>query len=77
VAAFVLAFKGIEGVQQELGRPLNGGDVITNPIFRNVILSLAATLGLYLVASLIFVSFLSLSYLFSLLTLPTSSSPGT
>ncbi|KAJ3575497.1 hypothetical protein NP233_g1057 [Leucocoprinus birnbaumii] len=52
-AAFVLAFKGIENVAHEQG-PLTLGDVFTNSIFRNIVLSLLATLGLYILASLIF-----------------------
>ncbi|KAF9448778.1 glycosyltransferase family 2 protein [Macrolepiota fuliginosa MF-IS2] len=52
-AAFVLAFKGIQNLAAENG-PLTFGDVFTNPIFRNIVLSLLATLGLYILASIIF-----------------------
>lgn len=62
----MLAIKGIENVEKSKG-PLNVGDVFTNTIFRNIVLSLLATLGLYLLASLIFVSLLSLSLSISLL----------
>jgi len=55
VAAFLLAFKGIENLAQSDG-PLTFSDIFTNPIFRNIVLSLMATLGLYIVASIIFVS---------------------
>lgn len=55
VAAFVLAFKGIQQVAHDKGG-LNAGDVLSNSIFRNIVISLLATLGLYIVASLIFVS---------------------
>lgn len=56
----MLAFKGIENIAATIklddNRPLELGDVFTNPIFRNIVLSLLATLGLYVIASLIFVS---------------------
>ncbi|THU77602.1 glycosyltransferase family 2 protein [Dendrothele bispora CBS 962.96] len=53
VAAFLLAFKGIDNlVKADNG--LNVGSLFTNSIFRNIVLSLLATLGLYIVASLIF-----------------------
>ena len=65
IAAFLLAFKGIEGVastiQAEDGRSLTVGDVFKNAIFRDIMLSLLATLRLYIIASIIFISpFLSL-----------------
>ncbi|KDR77594.1 hypothetical protein GALMADRAFT_65539 [Galerina marginata CBS 339.88] len=53
VAAFLLAFKGITNLSHADG-PLTFGDIFTNPIFRNIVLSLLATLGLYVIASLIF-----------------------
>lgn len=56
VAAFLLAFKGIEAIASEQGHALKITDVFTNSIFRNIVLSLLATLGLYILASLIFVS---------------------
>lgn len=56
----MLAFKGIENIAKETG-PLNFADVFTNSIFRNIVLSLLATLGLYILASLIFVSLTLLS----------------
>lgn len=55
VAAFLLAFKGIENLAKSDG-PLSFSDIFTNPIFRNIVLSLLATLGLYIIASIIFVS---------------------
>lgn len=55
VAAFLLAFKGLENLAASDG-PLSFDDIFTNHIFRNIVLSLLATLGLYIVASLIFVS---------------------
>ncbi|KAF5374183.1 hypothetical protein D9615_008867 [Tricholomella constricta] len=58
IAAFLLAFKGIQSVadtvQGGLNRPLELSDVFTNPIFRNIVLSLLATLGLYILSSLLF-----------------------
>ncbi|KAG1735652.1 glycosyltransferase family 2 protein [Suillus occidentalis] len=54
VSALLLAYKAIEGVAQSEGRAIQASDLISNAIFRDVVLSLAATLGLYFVASLIF-----------------------
>jgi chitin synthase len=56
MAAFLLAFKGINNIAQTSGRPLQFSDIFSNSIFRDIVLSLLATLGLYIVASLIFVS---------------------
>jgi len=56
VAAFLLAYKGIQSVAQAEGRAIQVSDFFKNSIFTDVVLSLAATLGLYIVASLIFVS---------------------
>jgi chitin synthase len=53
-AAFFLAFKSVENLEAATG-PLNADSIFTQPIFRNVVISLAATLGLYLVSSLLFV----------------------
>lgn len=52
----MLAIKGIQSAESAEG-PLTVEDVFTNTIFRNIVLSLLATLGLYILASLIFVSF--------------------
>ncbi|KAG8687321.1 Chitin synthase, class 1 [Ceratobasidium sp. 394] len=52
-AAFFLAIKSINELTSTEG-PLNFGDFFTNSIFRNVVISIAATLGLYIVASLLF-----------------------
>ncbi|KAF9269343.1 glycosyltransferase family 2 protein [Marasmius fiardii PR-910] len=54
ISAFLLAFKGIEQLAKEKGSALGIGDLFTNTIFRNIVISLAATLGLYVAASLIF-----------------------
>ena len=58
VAAFFLAFKGIEGVESAIkdGKAINAGDLFGSSIFRNIVLSLLATLGLYIVSSILFVS---------------------
>ncbi|EKM49889.1 glycosyltransferase family 2 protein [Phanerochaete carnosa HHB-10118-sp] len=53
IAAFFLAFKGVENLAKSDG-PLTFSDLFTNPIFRNIVISLLATLGLYFLASLIF-----------------------
>jgi chitin synthase len=55
-AAFVLAYKGIQNVAASEGRPLAITDLFTNPTFGVIVLSLLSTLGLYIIASLIFVS---------------------
>lgn len=64
----MLAFKGIENVAEATG-PLSVTDVFTNSIFRNIVLSLLATLGLYILASIIFVSLFLCRLLQSLLLL--------
>ncbi|KAJ8691954.1 Chitin synthase 4 [Pleurotus ostreatus] len=53
-AAFLLAIKSIQNLAKEDPDGLQVDDLFSNIIFRNIILSLAATYGLYLVASLIF-----------------------
>ncbi|KAG2010491.1 chitin synthase, variant 2 [Coprinopsis cinerea AmutBmut pab1-1] len=53
-AAFFLAVKGIQAIGRETDGGITFGTFFENSIFRNIILSLAATLGLYLLASLIF-----------------------
>jgi len=65
VSAFLLAFKGVEAVAED--GQLSFGEVFTKPIFRNIVLSLLATLGLYILASLIFVS-MFIGHFFMLLT---------
>ncbi|OBZ71085.1 Chitin synthase 4 [Grifola frondosa] len=53
VAAFFLAFKGVDNIIHAEG-PLTVSDLFTNSIFRNIVISILATLGLYILASLIF-----------------------
>ncbi|RPD56704.1 glycosyltransferase family 2 protein [Lentinus tigrinus ALCF2SS1-7] len=52
-AAFFLAFKGVDNIIKTDG-PLTVNSLFTNSIFRNIVISLLATLGLYIAASLIF-----------------------
>ena len=53
VAAFLLAFKGLSNLAKS--QTLTFGSIFTNHIFRNIVISLVATLGLYIIASIIFV----------------------
>jgi len=53
-AAFFIAVKGIQNIQHNGGKSLTISDIFTNSIFRNIVISLLATLGLYILASLIF-----------------------
>jgi chitin synthase len=53
-AAFLLAFKGIQNIERVQNKALTVSDIFSNSIFRNIVLSLLATLGLYIIASLIF-----------------------
>ncbi|KAG2068213.1 glycosyltransferase family 2 protein [Suillus decipiens] len=54
VSALLLAYKAIESVADSEGRAIQASDLLSNATFRDVVLSLAATLGLYIVSSLIF-----------------------
>lgn len=62
VAAFFLAFRGISDVEKQNAE---GKSLFGNRIFRNIVLSLVATLGLYIISSILFVSirFLHISIL--------------
>ncbi|QRV92037.1 chitin synthase [Ceratobasidium sp. AG-Ba] len=51
-AAFFLAIRSVNQISQETN--INFGTFFSNAIFRNVVVSIAATLGLYIVASLLF-----------------------
>ncbi|TDL18313.1 glycosyltransferase family 2 protein [Rickenella mellea] len=53
-AAFFLAFKGVENISKVEGRPINVTDIFSNSIFRNIVISILATTGLYVLGSLIF-----------------------
>ncbi|KAL6300688.1 glycosyltransferase family 2 protein [Sparassis latifolia] len=52
VAAFFLAFKGIDNVVKSQG-PLSVSSLFGNAIFRDIVISLLATIGLYILSSLI------------------------
>ncbi|KAF5340785.1 hypothetical protein D9611_007290 [Ephemerocybe angulata] len=51
-SAFFLAVKGIQNIAK--AEKLTFASIFTNSIFRNIVLSLLATLGLYILASIIF-----------------------
>jgi len=53
-SAFFLVFKGLENLRDENGKPLSLDLIFTNHIFRNIVISLLSTLGLYVIASLLF-----------------------
>jgi chitin synthase len=53
-SAFFLAFKAVESVKQQ--PDFDPTALFKSKIFTNVVISLVATLGLYIFASLIFVS---------------------
>ena len=57
-SAFFLAFKGVDAIRQESANGISFGTIFNNTIFRNIVVSLLATLGLYIFASLLFVSVL-------------------
>ncbi|KAF8133385.1 glycosyltransferase family 2 protein [Boletus edulis] len=69
-SAFLLAYKGIESVAKSEGRVIQAADFFKNAIFRDIILSLAATLGLYITASLLFPWHMITSFLQYLLMAP-------
>lgn len=53
ISAFFLAFRGIHDIEKNAKA---GTNLFDNPIFRNIVLSLLATLGLYFISSILFVS---------------------
>lgn len=55
-AAMYLAVKGIQNAVEEEGGTLEFTDMFSNKIFGGIVVSLLSTLGLYVLASLIFVS---------------------
>jgi chitin synthase len=58
ISAFFLAIKGINDIAaNSKNGQLTLGDFFSNVIFFNIVVSMAATLGLYIFASLLFVSF--------------------
>ncbi|THH18657.1 hypothetical protein EW146_g2370 [Bondarzewia mesenterica] len=52
-SAFFLAVKGIHAVAKQGGRSIQFGDLVKSLIFRDIVISLGSTLGLYIVSSLI------------------------
>jgi chitin synthase len=66
IVAYYLAIRGLAPLVEKRKGVLGFKDLVTNAIFRNIVLSLVATLGLYILASLIFVSFLSIVVFFLL-----------
>lgn len=54
-SAFYLAVIGIKEVAAEESRGITFKDLFTNSIFRDIVISLASTIGLYILASLIHV----------------------
>ena len=55
MSAFLLVYKGIENIAKSEGRAIQSSDFLVDTISRNIILSLAATIGLYIVVSVLFV----------------------
>ncbi|KAH8109773.1 glycosyltransferase family 2 protein [Phellopilus nigrolimitatus] len=54
VAAVLLAVKGVENIAHEEGGSIKFTDIFSNSIFRDIIISVIATYGLYLISSLLF-----------------------
>ena len=54
ISAFFLAFKGIDNIVKAQG-PINMNTLFSNAIFRDIVISLLSTLGLYILASLVHV----------------------
>jgi len=54
VSAFLLAYKSITAIEKADGGSLTANDFFTNIVFRNVIVSIAATYGLYVISSVLF-----------------------
>jgi len=55
-AAFFLAFKGVQNVEKSVdtGNGVHKQSLFSSPIFRDIVISLLATTGLYLLASILF-----------------------
>jgi len=52
-SAFFLAIKGIQNVAAVEGRPIQFSDIFANTLFRDIVISLLATTGLYVIASVL------------------------
>lgn len=59
-AAIILSIKGVQQVAAAEHRGAQFNDLFSNSIFRDIVLSLSATIGLYVVASIIHVRNLDL-----------------
>jgi chitin synthase len=59
-AAIFLSIKGVQQVAAAENRGASVSDLFSNAIFRDIVLSLAATIGLYIIASIIHVRGLDL-----------------
>ncbi|ORY77216.1 glycosyltransferase family 2 protein [Leucosporidium creatinivorum] len=53
-AAIIITVKGIQNAKAESGGSFSLSDIFANSIFRNIVISLLSTYGLYLIASIIF-----------------------
>ncbi|PCH40454.1 glycosyltransferase family 2 protein [Wolfiporia cocos MD-104 SS10] len=54
VAAFFLAFKGVENIIEAKGHgPITASTLFSNSIFRDIVISILSTYGLYILASLV------------------------
>ena len=54
-AAIFLAVKGVQQVAAAKNRGATFSDLFTNAIFRDIVISISATVGLYVIASIIHV----------------------
>ena len=54
-AAVFLTIKGVQQVAEERHSGATFSDLFTNAIFRDIVISISATVGLYIIASLIHV----------------------
>jgi chitin synthase len=65
-AAIILSVKGVQEVAAAENRGATVSDLFSNAIFRDIVLSLAATIGLYVIASIIHVRGLCLKIVIGL-----------
>ena len=64
-AAVFLTIKGVQQVSADKNRGATFGDLFTNAIFRDIVISISATIGLYITASIIHVrSFSCVLYMY-------------
>ncbi len=62
-AAVYLSVKGVQEVAAAEHRGAQFSDLFSNAIFRDIVLSLVATIGLYVIASIIHVRGLDLKFI--------------